>query len=354
MNKTSGKYFDGISSRPQDIELQLDEINAELRFGIYLNTTNRGPLENISFEHIGDSLEIRCKSNLLALIKVIDDNFAEEFISILKAKGHISWYQRIIRLGIKIHLAIAALILGAIIAGYLLFIPWVGEKAVLLIPVHYDISMGQTFYKQYVDNNSIDNKKTKYLNLFAAKLQLRNTQKLHFTVIDSPTVNAFSLPDGHIIVFTGLINLMKDYDELAGLIGHEVSHVNNRHSMKMLCRNLSGYLFISAVLSDVNGIMAVIGDNVHNLQNLSYSRQFEQQADEQGTQILILNGINPKGMTDLFTRLQSSEKVVVPAFISSHPITTDRIVYIKKLIAHSPHQYVYNPTLNELFNKLKN
>ena len=123
--------------------------------------------------------------------------------------------------------------------------------------------------------------------------------------------------------------------------------------MKMLCRNLSGYIFISAVLSDVNGIMAVIGDNVHNLQSLSYSRQFEQQADEQGTNLMILNGINPKGMTDLFTRLQSSEKVVVPAFISSHPITTDRIVHIKKLINRSPQHYTFNPTLAKLFQKVK-
>ena len=354
MNHTSGQYFDGKTSKPQDIELHLDETNAELRFGIYLNTTICWQLEDITFEHIGDSLEIRCNSNLPAHIKVVNDTFAEEFISVLKTKGHISWYQRIIRLEIKIHVAAAALILGIIIAGYLLVIPWVGEKAVLLIPVHYDISLGHTFYKQYVESNSIDSEKTKSLNLFAGKLQLLNTQKLHFTVINSPTVNAFSLPDGNIIVFTRLIDLMKDYDELAGLIGHEVSHVNNRHSMKMLCRNLSGYIFISAVLSDVNGIMAIIGDNVNNLQNLSYSRQFEREADEQGTRIMILNGINPVGMTDLFTRLQSSEKVVIPAFISSHPITSDRIVYINKLIKHSPHKYVSNPTLNELFHQLKN
>jgi len=172
-------------------------------------------------------------------------------------------------------------------------------------------------------------------------------------VIDSPTVNAFSLPDGNIIVFTGLIHLMNDYDELAGLIGHEVSHVNNRHSMKMLCRNLSGYLFISAVLSDVNGIMAIIGDNVHNLQSLSYSRQFERQADEQGTQLMVLNGINPKGMTDLFTRLKSSETVVIPGFISSHPITTDRIVDINRLIQRTPHKFHKNSKLEELFRHVK-
>ena len=76
---------------------------------------------------------------------------------------------------------------------------------------------------------------------------------IKFSVINSETVNAFALPDGNVVVFTGIIDLMDDYDELAGLIGHEVAHVNNRHSMRMMCRNLAGYIFLSAVLSDVNG-----------------------------------------------------------------------------------------------------
>jgi len=354
MLSTAGKYFDGISSNPQEIEIRLDEQNAGLRFGTFSDQQILWPVEEITFEHIGNSLEIRNKHHSLAMIKVEDALFATEFIAYLKSKGHLTWYQRILHLGFKAYLAIAVLILGIIVAGYLVIIPWVGEKSVLLIPQQYDISMGHTFYRQYLKTNTIDSAKTVALNQFASRLQLRNTMKLHFTVLNSTTVNAFSLPDGNIIVFTGLLDLMKDYDELAGLIGHEVSHVNNRHSMKMLCRNLSGYLFISAVLSDVNGIMAIIGDNVHNLQSLSYSRQFERQADEQGTELMMLNGINPKGMTDLFSRLKSSEKVTLPAFISSHPITTDRILTINRYIKNTPHSYTQNQKLKELFLEVKN
>jgi len=353
MIRTSGKYFDGISSRPQDIEIILDETNAGLRFGILSEHSDFWAIADISFEHIGNSLEIRNRHHSLALLKVNDEVFATAFIAFLKANGQFTWYHHILQLGIKAYISIAVLILGFIVAGYLFIIPLVAEKAVMLIPQHYDISMGHTFYKQYVNDNKVDSAKSEALNLFANQLQLNNSIKLHFTVIDSPTVNAFSLPDGNIIVFTGLIHLMNDYDELAGLIGHEVSHVNNRHSMKMLCRNLSGYLFISAVLSDVNGIMAIIGDNVHNLQSLSYSRQFERQADEQGTQLMILNDINPKGMTDLFTRLKSSETVVIPGFISSHPITTDRIVDINRLIQRTPHKFHKNSKLEELFRHVK-
>jgi len=350
---TTGKYFDGISSRPQEVELQLDEINAELRFSNSANEVNHWAVGVISLEHTGDTLEIRCIGHSLEHIKVNDDNFVREFMAYLQSKGQITWYQRLIQMGIKAHLSFAIVVLAIIVAGYLLVIPWVAEKAVMIVPRKFDISMGDKFYQQYLKTNSIDSARTKALNLFADQLNLKNTHPIHFTVIRSSAINAFALPDGNIIVFTGIIDGMKDYEELAGLICHEVSHVNNRHSMKMLCRSLSGYLFISVVGSDVNGIKAIIGDNINNFQTLSYSRHFERQADEQGTDLMMLNGINPLGMIHLFTRLKSSEKGFVPAFISTHPITADRIAYLNRRINKRTHVYIIHPVLEELFLKVK-
>ena len=349
MISTSGLYFDGISSKPQEMEFLLDDLNAGLSFGILSETNNFWSIHDITFEYIGTVLEIRNKKQLLALIKINNEYFAERFIDYLKVNGHVSWYQRIILLGMKAYLSIAVLILALFVTGYAFFIPWVAEKSVLIIPQHYDISIGHTYYKQYLIDSSVDTAKTEALNTFAGHLKLNNTIKLHFTVINSPTVNAFSLPDGNIIVHTGLVNLITNYDELAGLIGHEASHINNRHSMKMICKRLSGYLFISVMLRDVNGITSIIGNNINNLQTLSYSRQFERQADEEGTGLMILNGINPSGMTDLLTMLKSTKKVSMPAFISSHPITSNRIVSIKRFINHTPHPYKHNPELEKLF-----
>ena len=340
MNRSAGIYFDGISSVPQKIELILDEQQAELVFVTTGINTNKWAIKEISFEHIGDLLEIRHGSNATSFIKVSDADFITDFIAFLNKKGHVGWYYKMLHLGMKAYISLAVIILGLIVGGYLVVIPWVAEKAVMIIPESYDISMGNTFYKEYVSQNDIDSDKSKALNLFAQQLELSNTRELHFTVVKSSTVNAFALPNGNIIVYTGLI-------------GHEVIHVNNRHSMKMLCRNLAGYIFISVVLSDVNGIMAIIGDNVHNLQSLSYSRQFERQADEEGTGLMIQNNINPKGMTDLFTRLQSEEKVVVPAFISSHPITTDRIEMINKMIRRISYRNINHLELEKLFLEMK-
>jgi len=107
------------------------------------------------------------------------------------------------------------------------------------------------------------------------------------------------------------------------------------------------------MLSDVNGIMAIIADNAHNLQSLSYSRKFEQEADEQGTKLMINNNINPLGMTLLFSRLKSQNKAAVPAFISTHPMTNNRIDDINNLIKNTKHKSLYNSQLKELFSQLK-
>ena len=147
---------------------------------------------------------------------------------------------------------------------------------------------------------------------------------------------------------------MQNYDELVGLIGHETSHVNNRHAMKMICRNLSGYIFISAVLGDANGVMATIGDNVNTLQSLSFSREFEHEADVDGFKILVNNKINPQGMSNLFKRLQDEEfSISVPEFLSLHPVTTDRIAFINKMTQSKSYPFQENSKLKNLFDQMK-
>lgn len=353
MSRTSAIYFDGVSSAPQKVELVLDEANREFVFESSSNPINKWKVEDTTFEYSGANLYFYFGKTPVQIIKIDEPDFIVHTKKFLKETGQIGWYQKLVAMGFKLHIAIALGIIGFIVLAYLIIIPWVAEKAIIVIPQSYDIEIGNTFFQEYVKYNSVDSAKSKSLNLFAKQLNLNNNQKLDFVVIKSNTVNAFALPDGHIVVFTGLIELMKDYEELAGLIGHEVSHVNNRHSMKMMCRNLSGYLFISVVLSDVNGIMAIIGDNLHNLKSLSYSRQFERQADREGLDLMIENMINPQGMTNLFERLQLQHEALLPEFLSSHPLTTERISYIRNQIKHKQHQIKDEPLLKELFQEIK-
>jgi predicted Zn-dependent protease len=353
MIKSAALFYDGVTSKPREALVTIDERYHLLYIETPEGETITWDLKAITFEKIGGSLNILYGKDPVRMVTSNDDAFIGEFVNFLKRYGHVGLYQRLIELGFKAHLLIALVLLTFIIVGYFFALPGIAEKAAVLIPESYDNQMGQLFFDEFSERSTIDSSKTALLSNYAERLDLQNKKPLKFTVVESSTVNAFALPDGNIIVFTGLLDLMKSHEELAALISHEVVHVNNRHSMKMLCRNLAGYLFISVVLTDVNGIMAVIGDNVHSLQSLSYSRQFEREADTQGLELLALNQIDPKGMVSLFEGLQSKAELLLPEFLSSHPITRERIDYIEKQIESKTYSFKENEQLDELFMKIK-
>jgi len=354
MIQGSGIFFDGLSSTPRPVNIMFDDATGTFTFGLPVARSASLSVEDLSFDQTGSLFKIITCEDPIQYIRLDDAQLVDAIKKYLRSKGKVSLYQRMVNSGMKLHLAIAGFIVAVIVLAYLFVIPWAGEKAAVMIPEEYDYKLGSSFFEEYTRYNNIDSAKTETLNRFARQLVLGNTKDLKFVVVRSGTVNAFALPDGHIIVFTGIIDKMEDYTELAGLLAHEAVHVNNRHSMKMMCRNLAGYFFISAILSDVNGIMAVIADNARNLQSLSYSRQFEREADTEGLELLLKNRINPKGMTKLFGRLKDESDHMLPAFLSSHPLTDDRLHYIDEMIRSEKSPYDFNAKLDSLFRSVKN
>jgi Zn-dependent protease with chaperone function len=351
--KAKGIFFDGESAIPKEIEVFFDIEKRVLVFETENKQQHFWELDGITFQTKSKSMYLEYGNDPIQNIKISDSDFVNRIHDFRKKKGNQSGYHKLMDMGIKAHILFTVFIFAIIGLGYFYAIPWVAEKAVVIIPEDYDSHLGTAFFEQNMLFSDVDAEKTKALNLFAKELHLKNTKKLKFTVVDSPIVNAYALPDGNIVVFSGILSTMKNYDELVGLMGHEVAHVNQRHSMKMVCRNLSGYIFVSAILGDANGIMATIGDNVNNLQSLSYSRNFEHEADVEGFEIVVLNKINPKGMSNLFKRLQNEEVVTIPEFLSSHPVTTERIKDINELIKTKPYQFEDNLKLKKLFLVLK-
>jgi len=352
-NKTNAVFYDGKTAIPQQIAVLLHTANGTIKFQTQDEETNKWHLNEITFDKRPTVLFLEHGKDNLQQIKIEDEALIHAIQLYRKNNGHISWYQKLIDLGTVSHFIIAFTILIIISLCYVYAIPWVGEKSVVLIPKEYDDKLGSSAFLENDYLVTIDSSKTKILNDFAKQLQLNNNKKLKYVVVKSDEINAFALPDGNIVVFTGILNEMKNYDELVGLLGHEASHVNNRHSMKMLCRTLSGYLFISVILGDANGIMATIGDNVNSLQSLSFSREFERQADEDGIKILVKNKVNPQGMSNLFKRLQHKNLISIPEFLNSHPVTEDRILSINKMIKTKSFSFNENPNLKKLFQELK-
>lgn len=353
MYQTTAIFFDGKTSTGHRVELQVNDRTGEFRFHPSGFNPVIWQLDDLRYERYGNYIELKHRNDSLAFLQIDDAVFIDSFIEHLKRKSKMSPYERLISLGFKKHLLIAVSLFALIVAAYLLLLPVVAEKAVTFIPLSFDKYLGSSFMSDYMNEHSVDTTRSLLLNDFAEELELNNVQALNFTVVDSEVVNAFALPSGDIVIFSGLLDKMQSYEELAGLIGHEVIHINGRHSLRMLCKNLAGYIFLSVLFSDINGIMGLIAENAHNLNSLSYSREYEREADYGGVSLMIQNKINPEGMLQLFDRLQESSKLTVPELLSTHPVTDERIRYIKTYIEEQNYQTEANESLSLLFSLLK-
>lgn len=355
MNNTiEAKYFDGQSSASQETTVVFNDTMNEFRLQTTDGISVVWQLEDLQFEQYSSLLEIRNKNYSGAILKINDKDFLGKFFDAMKKNKHIGIHTRLLNLGLSKITAIAICLLGLIVLAYFFVLPPIAEKSAELLPESFDNEIGNVFIETFLNENDIDTTKTKYLEQFVSELSLKNKKPLRFIVVKSKEVNAFALPNGQIVVFSAILKNMKTSDELVALLGHEASHVNHRHSTKMLCRNLAGYMVVSLLFSDVNGIMAVLADNAQQLHSLSYSRGFEQEADEQGLKILMDNNVNPNGMVKLFLQLEKESKISIPKIISSHPFTKDRKENMQKIISESVYEIKPNDKFNSIFEHIKN
>ncbi len=186
----------------------------------------------------------------------------------------------------------------------------------------------------YVVDPEIDSYITRLGNRLLLNSDLPD-QQFHFYLIDRPDINAFAIPGGYISLNTGLIANTKTESELAGVMAHEITHVTQRHLPRMIARQKE--LTVPAAAAIIGGILlggqagaaAIISSNASLIgDQLSYTRDFEREADAFGIKILAKSGFDPNGMVDFFKTLKSKTRLIdsnVPEFLRTHPLTDNRI-----------------------------
>lgn len=161
-------------------------------------------------------------------------------------------------------------------------------------------------------------------------------------VIDSPDINAFSLPGGPTFVYMGLLKKLTSEDELAGVLGHELTHVRKEHWSRLYAGEQKRDLVINLVLilaraNNNIASLAQIGDDVFF--SLKYSRQAESEADFGGFQMMTGAGYNPQGMVELFHMFETAPGEKEPEFVSDHPSDEKRAQRIEQLAKDSGKTY---------------
>lgn len=170
-----------------------------------------------------------------------------------------------------------------------------------------------------------NNKTNRYVQCVASAITQEVGGQWEVQVFDSEDVNAFALPGGKIGVYTGLLKVTKNQDQLAAVIGHEVSHVLAGHSAARVSNEMAAQLGIS-VLSATTGVSGdMIGMGANLLLLLPYSRGDESEADILGQQLMARAGFNPAEAPKLWENMAREAGGSPPEFASTHPSPTTRI-----------------------------
>ncbi len=153
----------------------------------------------------------------------------------------------------------------------------------------------------------------------------RDSLKVH--IVEKDEINAFALPNNHLVVYTGLITECKNQEALQGVLGHEIAHIANNHVMKKLSKEIGLSVLLSAGTSGKGG--ALIKEILKSLSSSAYDRTLEKEADMASVDYLLKANINPEPFADFMFELSQKKDLSDSLYwISSHPESEERAKYI--------------------------
>ncbi len=173
----------------------------------------------------------------------------------------------------------------------------------------------------------------------------------YFFAVRDPQLNAFALPGGFIAVHSALLLAAQSESELASVLGHEIGHVAQRHIARSIGQQKQDALIplaamiLAALASKAGGDAAIgvfsAGQGLAIQRQLNFGRDAEREADRIGFQIMGAAGFDTSGMVAFFQRMQTATRNysdLVPAYLQSHPLTSERIADIQARIREQPYK----------------
>jgi len=240
--------------------------------------------------------------------------------------------------------------------------PYTNRDQMILISKSQELALGEQSYEDTLKNSKVikntkDALKVKRIGQNIAKVANKPDYEWEFNLVDNKEKNAFCLPGGKVVVYTGILKVAKNDDQLATVMSHEIAHALARHGAERVSSSMVA-----------NGVQLVgnivIGSQAPNLTQsfniayglgaqygvlLPYGRLQESEADEIGIHLMYKAGYDVNEAIKFWENMSEGKKEGIE-FLSTHPNSSTRMDNIKRVISSLPLQGTQSPLLGEKIN----
>lgn len=242
-------------------------------------------------------------------------------------------------------------------------VPITGRRQLNMLPESELVTMAATSYGDFMKENKVstNTEQTRFVKEIAGNITDAAEQYLRqkglenrisgisweINLIEDETPNAWAMPGGKMVVYSGILPYTKTSDGLAVVIGHEIAHVIARHGNERMSQGLliqTGALALSIALAEKPQqtqqlFMAAYGVGSEIGISLPFSRTHEYEADHLGLILMSMAGYNPNVAVEFWERMSSMGGQKPPEYLSTHPSDENRIAAIKKIIPEAMKYY---------------
>ena len=232
-----------------------------------------------------------------------------------------------------------------IIAGCTHKTPYTNRSQMIFMSPKDELALGEKSYQEALSDSKVirgtnDANRIKTIGSKIAKVANRSDFNWEFNLVQNDALNAFCLPGGKVVVYTGILKVARNDDQLATVISHEIAHALARHGAE----RMSSSMVQQGVQALGNVVLAVGAPEYQNIFNqtygigtqvgvmLPYGRMQESEADEIGIYLMNKAGYNVHESLKFWENMSDGKKETSD-FLSTHPSSTTRIKDLEKVIA---------------------
>jgi len=228
-------------------------------------------------------------------------------------------------------------------------VPITGRRQLNLLPSSQMQEMSMTSYNEFLSTNQVvadSDSRTKMIKRVGEKIAAATEKYLsehghkhlvdnfdwQFNLVEDPTLNAWCMPGGRVVFYTGILPVCKDENGIAVVMGHEVAHAVAKHGNERMSQQIAiqgAGMTLGALLEEKPALtqdLALQAFGVGSqLGSLAYSREHESEADKMGLIFMAIAGYNPREAPELWKRMSEQGGAQPPEFLSTHPNHETRI-----------------------------